>query len=351
MVGDSLVGGYMISEQEIQSLRANQRFIIRELLTRGVSVSLLDWNNELLEASFGDHYEILFDIDSSVVPYTASVVAGSKSITKRLLTRANLSVPQGNYFKSEAVQAILAGAEELGFPVVIKPSLGFQGRGVHTGLESTDEVRSALNSIVEERGSCEVLVEKHFEAREYRVFITRDKQYAALHRDPAYVIGDGRSSIKRLAWVESFKRMNPRKNSLGAIMLDDEARRYLGKNGRTFNTIPARGEKVYVRGSSNVMMGGVPHDVTDLIHPSLVDICFSALKTIPALPYAGIDVLCLDISKPQTASNYRILEINSAPGIGIHMAPGFGTPRNVAGMVVDCIFPEIRQEKLVKEVA
>ena len=91
----------MITEREINSLRANQRFIVRELLARGVEVSLLDWENELLEARLGSHYEILFDIDSSIVPYTASVISGSKSINKMLLERVGISNHRGKRFKSE----------------------------------------------------------------------------------------------------------------------------------------------------------------------------------------------------------------------------------------------------------
>ena len=47
-----------------------------------------------------------------------------------------------------------------------------------------------------------------------------------------------------------------------------------------------------------------------------------------------------DIGAPQTGESYRIIEVNSLPGIGMHIAPGQGRPRNVAGYLADLIFPE-----------
>jgi cyanophycin synthetase len=55
--------------------------------------------------------------------------------------------------------------------------------------------------------------------------------------------------------------------------------------------------------------------------------------------------MCRDISQQQAGDSYRILEINSVPGIGIHIAPGRGQPRNVAAFIVDIIFPETVAEK------
>lgn len=325
----------------LHELRANQRFLAQELCARGVEVSLFDQNNEILEAKVGDHRELLSDIDSSIMPYTASVVAGSKSLTKRLLNRNGVTTPKGHYFPSEEVEEIARFAREVvGFPVVVKPSFGVQGENVFTCLENPEEVRAAVQAIVNESGNQEVIVEEYFRAHEFRVFVTARGGFAALHREPAYVVGDGVHSIELLASWESYRRMHPRSNCLCPIALDGESAHYLKRKGLSFSSVPKLGEKVYLRGSSNVKKGGVPTDVTDLVHPSVREIASAALASIPGLPYAGIDFMCADIRKEQGGATYRVLEINSVPGIGIHMAPGRGRPRNVAAMIVDMIFPE-----------
>jgi cyanophycin synthetase len=331
----------MIESKELQNLRANQRFLAIELMSRGIDVSVFDWTNEVLEARCEGRHELFLDIDNSNMPYAASMISGSKPLTKNLLKRAGISVPVGQHFAISDKDAIKAFVLNfLTFPVVIKPSVGNQGLGVHTGLESLEEISYALQCIEETHGKIEVLVEEQFHAAEYRIFITRAGDCAILHRDPAHVIGDGIHTIQELAVSESERRLNPRVNCLCEIKLDYEAERYLRKQGLTVQSIPSHGEKIYVRGSSNVMMGGVPEDYTDRVHPSAVSLAWKALLAIPGLPYAGIDFMSTDITTVQTSSSYRILEINSVPGIGIHMSPGRGKPRNVAAMLVDLIFPE-----------
>jgi cyanophycin synthetase len=336
----------MIIPPEFEILRANQRFLAAEMASRGIDVRIFDLDRELLEARFESHCELFSDIDGSRGSYTASIVTGSKTITKRLLERESISVPRGCSFPVEEVEAIVAFAQEfLGFPVVVKPDFGVQGECVFTEIESADELRAAVMVIAHRAPMEKIVIEEHFEANEYRVFITEAGNYAVVHREPAHIVGDGVSTIEQLALAESHRRMNPRAKCLCEIDLDWEASQYLRRRARSFSSIPAYGEKVYLRGSSNVKKGGVPIDVTDRTHPSVIDICLRALRSIPGLPYAGIDFMCRDISQQQAGDSYRILEINSVPGIGIHIAPGRGQPRNVAAFIVDIIFPETVAEK------
>jgi cyanophycin synthetase len=330
-------------------LRANQRFLTEEMLSRGISVEVLDWPNEILEARLGDHVELLSDIDSSVMPYAVSIVAGSKSLTKQLLRRAGISVPKGHHFPSESIGELVEYAETVTrYPAVVKPSFGVQGENVFTGLSSSMELRAAIQAIVNAAGNQELVIEEHFEAHEFRVFLTARGRYAVLHREPAFIVGDGVHSIEVLASWESYRRTHPRTNCLCEIALDAEATQYLKRQGLSFDAVPSVGQKIRLRGSSNVKKGGVPTDVTDLVHPSAIEICAKALSALPGLPYAGIDFMCRDIRQKQEGDSYRILEINSVPGIGMHMRPGRGEPRNVAGMIVDVIFPESKSDRRSK---
>lgn len=332
-----------IEEAQLEQLRANQRFLVRELLRRGVSVRLVDRNYELLEASFGDHKELLLDIDSSLVPYSTSIVSGNKHLTKLVLEAAGISIPRGKEFFRNQKEYALEYALELGLPVVAKPSLGVAGDQVHLNLEHLPEVEAAIDQIIYHRGEAGYVIEEFFDASEYRVFITRDGQYAVLYREPAYVIGDGEHNLIELARIESERRMNPRKNSLGPILMDEIAEKFLRKNGRTFQHVPAPGEKVQVRPNSNIGTGGVSEDYTDKAHPSVLEIAARALAAFPGMPYAGLDLMTNDITISQTSESYRIIEVNSLPGIGMHLAPGRGAPRDVARMLADMVFPETRQ--------
>lgn len=336
----------MIREEELQYLRANPRFLIIELCRRGIDVQVLDWQESVFEARYGGHRELFQDIDSSLMPFSSSIIAGNKAVCRLMLQRDGVSVPDGAGFDIFDREQIAKKSMALGFPVVIKPALGVQGEGVHMDIESEADVEMALDSIYRSRGPGEVVVESQFVGREYRIFVTKRGDYAVIHRDPAHVFGDGTSSIRELADFETQRRMSPRRNCLCPIALDDEAARFLRRSGRSFESVPDSGEKVYLRNSSNVKMGGFAEDVTDIVHPSAIEIAQRALAAVPGLPYAGVDFMCEDISRPQTDVSYRVLEINSLPGIGMHINPGRGRSRNVAGMLVDMIFPETTDAKL-----
>ena len=332
----------MLTKEQLQSIRANPRFLAAELQLRGVEVVIYDWANEVLCARYGSHEELLVDIDSSIVPYAASVLASSKPITKRRLAELGLSVPRGACFAAQSPAEAVCFAATLGFPVVVKPSNGTQGECVYQDLESPDEVAQALNAIERQRGNVQVMVEEQITGREHRIFITRDGLYAALLRDPAHVIGDGVSTIQELVSIQNATRIDPRPNCLCPIVLDEVVNTFLRRRGKTLASVPARNEKVYLRNSSNVSLGGFPIDITDIVHPSVIEICKKALSAVPGLPYAGVDFMCHDIRKAQSPGSYAILELNPLPGIGIHIAPGAGKSRNVAAMIADMIFPETK---------
>jgi cyanophycin synthetase len=57
------------------------------------------------------------------------------------------------------------------------------------------------------------------------------------------------------------------------------------------------------------------------------------------LDIAGLDVVTTDISRPLREVDGVIVEVNAAPGFRMHVAPSVGIPRNVAGAVMDMLFP------------
>jgi cyanophycin synthetase len=57
------------------------------------------------------------------------------------------------------------------------------------------------------------------------------------------------------------------------------------------------------------------------------------------LDVAGIDIIAPDISKPLRETGGGIVEVNAAPGFRMHVAPTEGKPRDVAGPVMEMLFP------------
>ncbi|MBI4919054.1 hypothetical protein HY837_03930 [archaeon] len=327
----------MLSETELQALHTNQRLLVKELQSRGITVISIEKDLELLEAEYKGHKEFLLDRDSSISPYPASIISGDKYLAKTLMRKASFSVVEGRKFCFDEVNDALVYAQQLVFPLVVKPNFGSHGNGVHMDLENLFQIKKAIDSL-----SKDFIIEEQFEGKEHRVFIDKNGNYAALHRDPAHVIGDGAKTIEQLAKEETERRMNPRTNCLCPVLLDDTVNIFLARSGKDLNYVPKPDEKVYLRHNSNVAVGAMCEDYTDKIHPSVIEICKRVLEVFHGLPYAGIDFLTTDVTVQQTTENYRIIEVNSVPGIHMHMHPGKGKPRNVAKYLADIIFPETK---------
>ncbi len=91
--------------------------------------------------------------------------------------------------------------------------------------------------------------------------------------------------------------------------------------------------------TGNLSTGGTAIDLTDQVHPDNAEMAVRAAKAI------GLDVVGIDFITPDITESYRdvgggICEVNAAPGFRMHVAPTEGKPRDVAGPVMDMLFPK-----------
>jgi D-alanine-D-alanine ligase-like ATP-grasp enzyme len=105
--------------------------------------------------------------------------------------------------------------------------------------------------------------------------------------------------------------------------------------------IPKEKEKVYLRYTSNLALGGVSIDATEKAHVSVIEIAKQALSTFSGMPCVGIDFITQDITADQSGIIHAIIEVNSNPGLTMHMQPAVGKPQNVASYLADVMFPDL----------
>jgi cyanophycin synthetase len=336
-----------LAVDDLCGLRANPRFLIKELLDRGITVNVFDLDREIFFAEFGGVRHTLLGIETESLSWVARELVHDKALAKKVLLEGDLSTPPGKAFAFRNIDAALIYAMQIGFPVVVKPLDKGRGEDVHVGLRSFAEVEGAAEAISERQGGVNVLVEKQFDGEELRVFITRNGRYAAVRRTPASLIGDGVSSIQDLARHETERRMEPRINCLGPIKIDAAAERWLARQGLTRDLVIPRGTRIEVLGHVDGS-GAYVVDATAEIHPSVAGICHRAIQLFPSASYLGIDLVSRDPQAPQTSDSYAILEVNTNAALGVHMAPAEGPGRNVAAEIADQLFPgtESRDQKL-----
>lgn len=334
----------MLNDSELLELHTNQRLLIKEMQSRGINVDIIYREIELIKAEYGEHIEWILDRDSSITPYSVSIICGDKYITKKILEQNKMSVPMGEKFLPDEWELSILYAKKLGFPVVIKPVFGSHGDNIYMDIENEIELKEIVKNVYVEKLKTAFIVEKQFEGKEYRVFLTKEGKYAVLHREPAHIIGDGKHSISELIEMENEKRKE-RINCLCPIAVDEITESYMKKNNILMKDIPNKDEKVYLRHNSNVAKGGLCIDYTDKIHSSVIENCKRILNTFSGLSYVGIDYMSKDITSNQTPDMYNIVEVNTVPGIHMHMRPSEGKPRNVAKYMVDMIFPETKEQE------
>ena len=334
----------MLDNSELLKLHTNQRLLIMEMQARGINVDIIYKDMELIRAEYGKHIEWILDRDSSITPYSVSIICGDKYITKKILEQNEISVPIGEKFLPNEWELSILYARKIGFPVVVKPVFGSHGDNIYMDIKSETELKDIVQNVFASTLRVPFIIEKQFNGKEYRIFLTKEGKYAVLHREPAHVVGDGEHSVLQLIKIENEKR-KARTNCLCPIAIDEITESYMTKNNIFMEDIPKENEKVYLRHNSNVAKGGLCIDYTDKVHKSVIENCKKILKVFSGLSYVGIDYMSKDIEAIQTSDMYNIVEVNTVPGIHMHMRPSEGKTQNVAKYMVDMIFPEKKKKK------
>ncbi|MGH7534929.1 MAG: Mur ligase family protein, partial [Gemmatimonadales bacterium] len=163
---------------------------------------------------------------------------------------------------------------------------------------------------------------------------------AVARRVPGHVVGDGVHTIEQL--VEEVNQ-DPRRGIghekvLTRLVFDHQAETMLARKGYTPASVPPPGQRVFLRSTGNLSTGGTATDMTDLVHPDNAEMAVRAVKAI-GLDVAGVDFLTTDVTESYKDIGGAICEINAAPGFRMHMAPSEGRARDVAGPVMDMLFP------------
>lgn len=321
----------------------NDSLVYKEMARRGINLKFIP-QTELLEAEYHSHIEYLINGTSQFIPYIDAAILEDKFKTKQFLKFKGYPVVEGMIFDSTDINKAQAYAcDQLGYPVVIKPTKGSGGHFVYCDILTNSAFRRSYSILSKVSINSCILVEKFIpEVDDYRFFIINGEVVSIVKRTPPIVMGDGHSSIANLVAAENFRRMNPRDTCLCAIHIDDfESERCLSAQGLTRDSILGIGESARCRFNANVSTGGECETVTHKIDPSYCETAKSINRLFPHLSVFTVDLLIKNFSLPANEDNYWICEcccIN--PGLSLHTHPSKGKGDDIISPLVDLIFPE-----------
>lgn len=263
------------------------------------------------------------------------------SVTLRLLENKPLTIAllqqEGFPVPEEILTDDIRAAEEFlkrHGRVVVKPVSNTGGIGITTDITTPEELARAFNrartlsNVTDEQKRA--IVQQHLAGEDCRVLVINQKHLFAIQRIAAHVVGDGQTTVNDLvtAW-------NATRKVECHIQLSELTDELLAKQHLTLDSVPAVAQRVLLAYVSNYHAGGRLRDVTDELGDDIRETALRAARYFN-MPIVGVDFMTDD----HTRTAGLIIELNGTPDITIHHFPDEGVARDVAGPVIDMLFPE-----------
>ena len=306
--------------------------IVDAATERGIPAIRLTEGN-LVQLGYGVCQHRIWTAETDQTSAIAEGISRDKDLSKTLLQACGVPVPEGRIVDSpdDAWEA----AEDIGLPVVVKPSDGNHGRGVSTELMTREEVVAAYQ-LADDQGS-EVIVERYIRGNEHRLLVVGGRLAAAVKGETVSLVADGVSTIRLL--IETQINSDPRRGEaeefpLSVIKIDDNpaAQFEISRQGYSADSIPPAGTPVLIQRTGNMAF-----DVTEQVHPEVAATVELAARIV-GLDVAGIDLVAEDISRPLAEQGGAIVEINAGPGLLMHLKPASGRAQPVGEAIVSSLF-------------
>jgi D-alanine-D-alanine ligase-like ATP-grasp enzyme len=148
--------------------------------------------------------------------------------------------------------------------------------------------------------------------------VLRDCLLQAYRRQPMTVVGNGFSSIEELVRTK-LKTLSESRHEDFSPDLFLNISRTVNCKGRRITDVATLGERIVVADTANLSAGGEATDVAGSLNPKWADLAVELARKCGLL-LAGVDIFIDDISDGN--SDYRVIELNSAPGLDDYLFQG-----------------------------
>ena len=305
-----------------EDLNPYAQIIVDEARSRGISVDILDAAEGYFKLSRGGKSVICRESLSELTSAIAMSRCQDKYVTYRWLSKLGLSLPAFQLAGDmEANLAFLAKHKS----VVVKPTSAEQGKGISVGVTNEENLRAAITHA--QRYADRVLLESFHPGEDLRVVVINYRVVAAAVRRPPTIVGDGVHDARTLIEKQSRRRQAATQGE-SRIPLDKETEQCLSRYNLAYDSVVPSGETVAVRKNANLHTGGTIHDVTEILHPRLVEASIKIARQLD-IPVVGLDFMIQSADKP----DYIFIEANERVGLANH------EPQPTAQRFMDLLFP------------
>ncbi len=279
----------------------------------------------------------------------SSEIAHDKAYASFFMQHLGYPVPDGESFYDDDwckmiktdrnTHAAIVYAEELGYPVLVKPNSESQGRGVEE-VFSRDQLLQALHHIFVNLNGHIALIQRVVRGSDYRIVVLDDTVLCAYRRSPLSVVGTGKHTIMELLEQKQQQFIAKGRDTVIKIK-DPRIERRLSGLGLSFSHVVTKGKSVQLLANANLSTGGDAEDVTGEMHEEYKRMAIRLTHDM-GLRYSGIDIMTAD-PIAQEPQNYTVIEINAAPGLDYYAESG-DTQKNIVKTLYKTLLERIVQK-------
>ena len=297
--------------------------ITQEARRRGIGIEVIDAEMPIFILKHGDRKIRCYNSLTDRVGAVTFHMAHDKHLTNVFLARYGFPVPrQIKYSRLDKAMAFLEKYKSL----VVKPCREWGGRGVAVAVTTMADLKCAIERA--RKFSEDVVIEQYVEGVDHRLIVVDGCFVAAIRREPAFVVGNGVSSIRYLVLQKNMRACHT--DASNKIPLDAETRRNLAAFGLNYNSVPRKGKIVQVRLTSNYHTGGAVIESTETESADLVREAQKIARLFD-VPVIGVDFLV-------NSKTGRHWVIELSPDLAISPPEG----GKVARHFLDYLFPEAK---------
>ncbi len=305
---------------------------------RNIGADFSDWNFGYARISRDGRTTMVKQSSVMLDDHLTLDLMGNKALVYSLMAETGYAVPEHKRFTMAERAECEAFFQALDRPVVVKPASGTGGgRGVTTGITNLRALRKAARLAAS--FDDQLLVEEQLDGRSYRLLYLDGEFIDAVHRDPPVITGDGRRSIRQLVKIENEKRLGGDPvTALSPLKIDRDCQNKLQETGLRPGSRLEAGQTIEVKRAINENDREKNHNVRADVHRDTIAAGTRLVRAL-GVGFAGLDVICKDISRPLGSSNGLISEINTTPGIHHHyLISDTGKRVPVAELVLEHMF-------------
>ena len=238
------------------------------------------------------------------------------------------------YKQTESAKAFLATHKS----IVVKPTDAEQSKGVEVGITTEQQLADAVALATTVSTTGQVLLQQQVHGKLYRILIVNGIFFAAAYRRAPYVVGDGVQTVRQLIISKNDTplRSASQPTPLKPINIE-HVTAFLQE--RT-DEVLAAGTELEVLPVASISVGGEAEDVTDSVHSFYRETSEQIVRAL-GLSICGIDIMVEDIESPPAVQGfYPLIELNSLPGLKLHLFPtAGGISRDPSAAILDAAFP------------